>query len=240
MMHHAVMAFPRRLTDASIGDWVNERLLDHGGPGCRVGSVVPTGFSRVVRVLHPAGDGRSWAEVAAAAGRTVHPLVQWCSIASRFDGTGRSSGIDPEEGSVPGETLAAILEHCPTESDVVYAVWAGFGSWGDRGDESALMPGWGGRDYLLFAAPRSPITTWPGMSSAWPQSANLIWPTDRSWCIATDIDWDSTLIAGPDLLTDAILEDQRLEAFEVAYDDDLSWYGDKINTLPAWLSAPSH
>lgn len=229
------MTVPRRLPDGTLGDWVNARLLDHSTAGTRVGSVVPTGFARVVRVLHPAGGGRSWADVAQANGRMVHPLVQWGGIFPGFDGNGRSSGVDPEEGSVPPGTLEAILEHCPADGEVVYAVWDGWGSWTDRCDKSALMPGWGGRSYRLFAAAKSALAHWPGMEDSWPQSANLIWPRERSWCIATEIDWDSTLVACADDVAAAVLADERLEAFEVRYDDDLSWYGDTVNPRPEWL-----
>jgi hypothetical protein len=226
---------PGRLWNGTLGDWINERLLDHIGVAVRVGSVAPTGFGRVVRVLHPAGEGRSWADVARANNRVVHPLVQWGSIATHFDGSGRSSDVDPEEGSAPAATLAAILEHCRADGEVIYGVWDGFGTWMDEADQSDLMPGWGGRSYRLFLAGKGAFTQWPGMDSPWPQSANLIWPADHSWCIATEIDWDSTLVACVDEVADGILADERLEAFEVSYDDDLSWYGDTVNPRPAWL-----
>ena len=163
------------------------------------------------------------------------PPSEWGSIAPHFDGSGRSSDVDPEEGSVPAATLAAILEHCPADDDLTYGVWDGFGSWTNQDDQSALMPGWGGRSYRLFAAGKSALTQWPGMHRSSPQSANLIWPNDHSWCIATEIDWDSTLVACSDDVADALLEDQRLEAFDVTYDDDLSWGGDTVNPRPAWL-----
>lgn len=231
----SVMNDPRRLLDVSLGDWVNERLLGHGpGPEFLVGSVVPTGFARVVRVLHPAG-GRSWARVAAESGRIVHPLVQWCCIASAFDG-GRSSGLDPDEGSVPAGTLTAILDQCPRSDNVVQAVWSGFGSWTDVEEGEPLMPGWGGRSYRLFTTAQEAVTTWPGMVPGWPQSANLIWPADHSWCVATEIDWDSTLIAASSEVAEAMLADVRLEAFAVDDHDDLSWCGDKLNARPAWLA----
>ena len=229
------MREPRRLTEPSGGAWVNDRLLPHDAQSVRVGTVVPTGFPKVVRVLHPAGDGRSWAQVAAAAGRVVHPLVQWCAIAEHFDG-GRSGDVDPEEGSIPADTLAAVLQRCPAQGDVVHAVWTGWGSWTERFDGSTLMPGWGGRDYALFLASKEAHTRWPGLDWRWPQSASLIWPLDHAWCTATDIDWDSTLIAGPDSVASGILGDERLEAFEVGYDDDLSWFGDSVNPRPTWLT----
>jgi hypothetical protein len=97
------------------------------------------------------------------------------------------------------------------------------------------MPGWGGRCYRLFVAEKATFTRWPGMGEYGPQSANLIWPKDRSWCIATEIDWDSTLVACSDEVADALLADERLEAFDVSYDDDLSWHGDTVNPRPEWL-----
>ncbi|GAB2755644.1 hypothetical protein GCM10027020_04700 [Nocardioides salsibiostraticola] len=198
--------------------------------------MVPTGFARVVRVLHPAGDGRSWAQVARANARDVHPLVQWGSISPRFNGTGRSSDIDPEEGSVPAPILAAILERCPSDGDLIYGVWEGFGSWTEAEFRYPLMPGWGGRSYRLFVAAMGAYMNWPGMdNSAWVQSANLIWPRDHAWCIATEIDWDSTLVACADGVADSLLAHERLEAFGVEYDDDLSWHGDTVNPRPPWL-----
>jgi hypothetical protein len=63
-------------------------------------------------------------------------------IASHFDGRGRSSDVDPDEGSAPAHTLDVILEHCPADGDVVQAVWDGFGFWTDPGgDVNALMRG---------------------------------------------------------------------------------------------------
>lgn len=102
-------------------------------PGCQVGTALPTGFDRVVRVRHPAGDGRTWVQVAASSGRQVHPGAVGKHRAAHFDGSGRSGDVDPEEGSIPPESLAAILEHCPTDHDVTYAVWVGFEDPGPTG-----------------------------------------------------------------------------------------------------------
>ncbi len=229
------MNVPQRIINPSPGNWINERLLSTESNWAQVGSVVPTGFPRVVRVLHPADDGRSsWADVAAASGRTVHPLVQWDSIAQDFDGNGRSE-YDPSEGSIPEETLSEILRHCPADGDVMHAVWIGWGSWNELPDESTLMPGWGGRDYVLFRASKEPHMSWPGMNPFSRQSASLIWPSDCNWCIATEIDWDSTLVAGSDLLIEALLKDRDLEVFEVGYHDDLSQAGDVVNPRPPWV-----
>lgn len=210
---------------------MNARLLDHTG-GTRVGSVVPTGFAAVVRVLHPAGS-RTWADVASANGRVLHPRVQWAGIEPAFDGNQGSTDHDPEEGTLPAATLAAVLEHCPADGDVTYAVWVGWGGWTDRCPESALMPGWGGRSYRLFRGRKGPVTRWPGLRPE--QSPNLLWPDDRAWCLATEIDFDSTLVACSREVADGILGDDRLEVFEVRYDDVLS---DTVNPRPTWWHGP--
>lgn len=136
---------------------------------------------------------------------------------------------------MPAATLEAILGHCPADGDLTYGVWNGFGSWTDDDDQFALMPGWGGRSYRLFTAEKGAFTHWPGMDPARPQSANLIWPNGHAWCIATEIDWDSTLVACSQQVAEALSADERLEAFNVRYDDDLSWWGDVVNPRPAWL-----
>lgn len=229
----------RRLHDPGVGDWLRPRLVEWRAAGARgvpVGAVVPTGYEAVVRVLHPPGDGRTWAQVAAASGCLIHPLAQWCCIAADFRGDGRHSDIDPDEGSVPASTLGAVLDHCPGEGRLYQAVWDGFGSWTEGRHELGELVRGRGRDYLVFETPRAPVTRWPGMQPHWPQSANLVWPPDRAWCIATEIDWDSTLVAGSAAMCRALLGDARLEAFEVHYDDDLSWCGDTLNPRPGWLT----
>jgi hypothetical protein len=62
-----------------------------------------------------------------------------------------------------------------------------------------------------------------------PQSPNLLWPADRSWCLATEIDFDSTLIGGPQELIDALLQCPGLEAWPVSPADDLTFDGDLLN-----------
>ena len=55
------------------------------------------------------------------------------------------------------------------------------------------------------------------------------WPADRAWFVASEIDFDSTLVAGTGELRDALLADDSIEAFEVPPDGILSFDGDRIN-----------
>jgi hypothetical protein len=89
-----------------------------------------------------------------------------------------------------------------------------------------------GRDYLIFTG-ALPAALGMGhqVTQEWfdPQSPNLLWPADRSWCLASEIDFDSTLLAGPAELIDAVLASPALEAWTVDEDDNLSAFADQLN-----------
>lgn len=99
-----------------------------------------------------------------------------------------------------------------------------------------------GRNYLLFTGPlasaahlgrRAPeqVTGHYPDGWLWRQSPNLLWPADHSWCLATEIDLDSTLVGGPAALVDTLVADPALEAYPVPHDGDLTEAGDHINPL---------
>ena len=57
--------------------------------------------------------------------------------------------------------------------------------------------------------------------------------------VASEIDWDSTIVAGSRALVDAVLTDDRYEAFEVDEGSDLTWEGDLVNPPRAgWSAGP--
>lgn len=61
------------------------------------------------------------------------------------------------------------------------------------------------------------------------QSPNLWWSDDRAWVVATEIDFDSTLVAGSDALIDQITLAPEIEAFRIAADDSLHDDADTVN-----------
>lgn len=86
-----------------------------------------------------------------------------------------------------------------------------------------------GREYFTFsctlatADEPSRHDEWrTGDLAGW-QSPQLLWPLDRSWCVATEVDYDSTLVGGPARLIDAVLADPRFEAFRVSATDSISY-----------------
>jgi hypothetical protein len=57
----------------------------------------------------------------------------------------------------------------------------------------------------------------------------MVWPSDQAWVVASEIDWDSTIVAGSRALIDDVLRDARFEAFEVRAEDELTDDSDIIN-----------
>jgi hypothetical protein len=92
-----------------------------------------------------------------------------------------------------------------------------------------------GRDYLLLAGPLPAaleIGHWHTAEWFEPQSPNLFWPADRAWCVASEIDFDSTLIGGTTELVNAILQTPELDAWPVQPDASLAHDADHFNPVP--------
>ena len=87
-----------------------------------------------------------------------------------------------------------------------------------------------GRQYVLVAGalPAARQIVWP----PWRRSPNLFWPADHAWCVATELDFDSTLVGGSVELVAAILEAPALDAWAVRPDDSLASDADRVNQAP--------
>ena len=91
------------------------------------------------------------------------------------------------------------------------------------------------RDYVLFTGPLEAalqIGHWHSPEWFEPQSPNLFWPADRAWCVASEIDFDSTLLGGTPALIDAILQTPELDAWPLQPDASLAHDADQINAVP--------
>jgi hypothetical protein len=89
-----------------------------------------------------------------------------------------------------------------------------------------------GREYLLFSGPISAAAQLGdphGVNGFESQSPNLLWPSDRAWFLASEIDFDSTLVGGSSELIDTILDAPELDAWPVGPDDSLAYDADRIN-----------
>jgi hypothetical protein len=106
-----------------------------------------------------------------------------------------------------------------TPETCFFGIWEGFGG-------SELPP-----DIQLFASNTRVMGLFEGPMqdatrsfSAWPgsQLANLWWPADRAWFVVSEIDYDSTIVAGSRACIDAVLRAPGIEAFEVRPGDTLA------------------
>jgi hypothetical protein len=235
--------------DVSSADWIvaGVRNFEYD-----VGSLVPVTFGAYARVLHPAGRGPGadevevpWSEVAAANGRIAHGAMEWVAItgAWRFMTEGGQPGVwdrPPSIGVLPprqAASLSAVLARfTTTPSACWFAVWDGYADAPHRPMAPSLvaMPQ---RPMMLFRGPlKAAGTAFSGRG--WPESASLWWPDDRTWCVATDIDLQSTYVGGSVECIDAVLADDPLEAFAVSVDQTIHWRSDTLNPTPDPLPVP--
>lgn len=62
------------------------------------------------------------------------------------------------------------------------------------------------------------------------QSPSIVWPDDHSWVLATEIDFDSTLVAGTTALIRELAQTPGLEVLPISSDSDLTGDGDVLNS----------
>jgi hypothetical protein len=92
-------------------------------------------------------------------------------------------------------------------------------------------PGTSHRAFVAHIPPGEEPPTEEEIAEAWKSrgTPNLIWPADHSWLVASEVDFDSTLVGGRRDLIDAIVASADLEAWEVEPDTSLAIDADKIN-----------
>jgi hypothetical protein len=179
-----------------------------------------------------------WDAVAARSGRRLHALAQW-DFLSRPTATASSAPPfvePPATGGLPPEALAEVVKvltaHTGTPDRYFIGVWEGYG-WLDRAD-----PSWDGElalDQRTFLIWQGPIEGASRIGWAWPnggfahQPPTLIWPADRAWFVAGDVDLDSTYVGGTAALITALLSHRGLEGWAVEPGDDVSIGSDAIN-----------
>lgn len=118
------------------------------------------------------------------------------------DETGRSDQLDVPPAFPPNQLAPEQLVHLP------------------------------GRNYLLGRGPLdAALHLGHQITPNWftPQSPNLLWPTDRTWFLSTEIDFDSTLIAGTHHLINTLVDHPHLEGWRVQPGDSLQHNADHIN-----------
>jgi len=70
-----------------------------------------------------------------------------------------------------------------------------------------------GRDRDLFAGPLEAVFLIE--VGGFSEGSNLWWPQDRTWCVASGIDCESTYVGGSRACVDAVMRSPDLGAMEV-------------------------
>lgn len=227
--------------DASPGDWIVSSVRPFKAHV--VGSLLPPTFAAYARLFHPAmRDGLvvRWSEVAAANHRVCHAGMQWPSITGdrSFKNGGEQPGVwdePPRTGSLPldqTERLVTLLAaQTSTASQCWFAVWEGFGALAVPRDSTVGRLQMPQRQMILLTGPLAAA----GASleeDPFDQCASLWWPEDRSWCVATDVDLETTYVGGSRACVDSIVGDSQLEAMSIGVDQSLLWNSDHLNPRP--------
>ncbi|WP_405085248.1 hypothetical protein [Microbispora sp. NBC_01389] len=236
----------RLLDDVAPADWIAGRLTGPGGTVFGTVPSGYAAYARVLHPADSeSGEPVTWARVAEVTGRRVHPAARWHTLIDAAGPYGSCSELwphgGPEVGNLPLAQLRALCEalsaHTTTPGDCFFALWEGWGHL--NGGRSLLTPEGGepvppllspqewasprlrlpGRDYLLLRGPLPAVTDlarYDGPEVWWTQSPSLFWPADRAWCVATEIDFDSTFVGGSTAAIGAVLTAPMLEAWPIA------------------------
>jgi hypothetical protein len=240
--------FPFRPADgAAAATWITNGLQ---GFATSVVSIVPAGFPAYARIYHPAWRTIKgtrtpvrWSEVAKANHRVAHRLMQWPSIMGNYSlnqsqappASSRTSFEDPSVGSLPPEVARplwhVLASHTTTAATCWFAVWEGFGCFPAevQSSPSFEIPG---RKLHLFRASIEAIEASFCGPQFYHQSANLWWPGDHAWCVATEIDFMTTYVAGTAEAIAALIARADLEVDMVEPSDGVTWASDTINPTP--------
>lgn len=225
--------------DVTPGRWIAEAVRDD----FTVASLVPPVFEAYARVFHPPARfddlediDVTWAEVAAANGTVAHPAMEWGSITGLmefFSDADQSPLWDmaPAQGHLPVQIAGRLVEvlgrHTTTPGDCWFGVWNGFADLVAAGPTMAVPR----REYWLIRGPLALAAQNLAPEPA-EQSANLWWPGDRSWAVATDIDQVSTHVGGSAGCIAELLAHPGLEAVQVPVSQGITWDTDTVNPLP--------
>jgi hypothetical protein len=205
----------------------------------------------------------TWREIADANLRVHHPEMQFGALVTRvgtptglYDRDPQPGLFDgwPQTGSLPFDLVRALVGvlggHTKTPERCWFAAWEGWGdpvflTIGGSGDPYVPPPGTliarpkqptfkiPGRGYYIARGPlASALDTVYGVVSHY-QSASMWWPDDRTWCVATEVDFDWTYVGGSKECIAAILSSPDLEALPARITDGVSYASDPFNPTPS-------
>jgi hypothetical protein len=176
---------------------------------------------RVVQVLHPwpTDPPLAWAEVAARSGlelQQLWPVAQPFPDEFAAEAVAVTTGAQPHPGYVRDRGLAAalveVLQAATTTPDRVrFLLWRGwghvdYGRWPDAAEVELEQ-----RPCVLLRGAVDGLTEDLAPDAGGHYGAQLCWPADHTWAMATEVDLPFTLVAGQGRVIEMLLAHPRLE-----------------------------
>jgi hypothetical protein len=219
-------------------------------------------YVRILHPASEGGADVTWAEVARRLGTIPHREMQWHAIVGSWDPTGFRDSRWPGGEPWPGElredkldSLCSVLGEHTSTPEIVYfgmsTIQSGVAEeWSDapqleqparewvvlRGPLAAVgeitLSDRHGIVWRFYPKGQEPPPDYEPPEQFHREVPNLIWPEDRAWFVACDVDLDSTLVGGSRSLIEAILSAPELEAWEVDGEVSLQADADKLNPVP--------
>jgi hypothetical protein len=195
---------------------------------------------------------RRWSELAQRSGRQMHPGVQFARFA--WPDPPQAGSLDRQEATA---LVSMLRVHTATPNDCWFAIWHGFsqltGSVTVQVTRERGLRAWlqrrralrsetleppsdlthaptvslPAREYFLYRGPIDVVPRFEHLPGHL-QTPNMWWPEDRLWFVATEIDFDSTLVACTRACAKALLRSE-LEVMEVSAETRLDVDGDTVN-----------
>lgn len=140
----------------------------------------------------------------------------------------------PCEGSLDPDLARSLQDVLATATGTPDSCW--FGIWEGYGhltESQRKAPALSAphRRWHLFRAPLANIDQSFFENHVEHLSANLVWPEDRSWCVATEIDAEATYVGGSEELVAGVLANADLEAERVSPDSRLTSLRDVLQPV---------
>jgi hypothetical protein len=194
-----------------------------------------------------------WQEVAARAG--VIDLDRHVQFGMLASSAGLDASDAPLSGELADAQLGALVDvladYTRSADRCWFCIWEGYGQLADAAadldryrpamfarhavahprpgmparaadaERGAVVEASLGRRYRLYTGPLAAVTSLGLPASLW-------WPDDHVWCIATDIDLDSTYIGGSEMLARALARHPDLEVLPARLHDSITQDADLL------------
>ena len=209
--------------------------------------------------LDPDGRPVRWKQIADKFDRISHPLMQWNAIIRLTSSPDHPLPSWLSRGPALGELEVEPLSHLCTvlskytasPANVFYGlstIHSGVHAAFPEATTLSLPQ----RDFVVLSSPLSAATSLgfvggqatrvsfraensrtinelPSKGQFMQISPNLLWPTDHSWFVSSEYEFDSTLVGGSETLVAELLSHPDLETWLVKPEDSLSSTADTIN-----------